>query len=58
MKFNIKCIKCGDKATKVIEEVEVKIPLCDRHYTEFVDEEDSFIDNVLILEEEYGINKT
>ena len=52
MKSSVKCVKCGDNATRIVEEVGVKIPLCNIHYEEFIEEEDGFIDNVVILEEE------
>ena len=52
MRHKIACVKCGEKATKIVEEVGIQIPLCTPHYEEFIDEEDSFIDNVSSIEEE------
>ena len=48
----VKCIKCCEDASKIIDENGVKIPLCQRHYNEFIEEEEYFIDNVENIEEE------
>ena len=57
MKEIIKCIKCCSSASKIIEEFGIKIPLCTKHYREYIEEEDEFVDNVEVVEEEeYDIN--
>ena len=52
MKNTKLCVKCGCSASKVVEEFNIKIPLCTKHYREYIEEEDGFVDNVEVLEEE------
>ena len=52
MKSIVTCVKCGCSANKVVEEFNIKIPLCTKHYIEYVEEEDGFVDNVENIEEE------
>ena len=52
MKNKIKCVKCNCSASKVVEEFEIKIPLCTKHYREYIEEEDGFVDNVELIEED------
>ena len=52
MKNTKLCVKCGCRASKVVEEFNIKIPLCTKHYREYIEEEDGFVDNVEVVEEE------
>ena len=52
MKNTKLCVKCGCSAIKVVEEFNIKIPLCTKHYREYIEEEDGFVDNVEVVEEE------
>ena len=58
MKSIVTCVKCGCSANKVVEEFNIKIPLCTKHYREYIEEEDGFVDNVepVLEEEEYYDN--
>ena len=55
MKNTKLCVKCVCSASKVVEEFNIKIPLCTKHYREYIEEEDGFVDNVepVLEEEEY-----
>lgn len=46
----VKCVHCGEAATKVIYELGVEIPLCSIHYAKYVDEEDGLMDIEQIVE--------
>ena len=52
MKNTKLCVKCGCNDSKVVEEFNIKIPLCTKHYREYIEEEDGFVDNVEVVEEE------